>query len=82
LVFEQAVAALRSAGLSVSDLVEEEGVVEGTIESEKVKSLEKLIIVEYVRCVFSYLAHDGTGGPEKPDVDDTPEAEDADDAGA
>jgi hypothetical protein len=82
MAFADAVASLRSFGLSVSDVVEDEGVIEGTIQSEKVKSLETLVIVECVRCVFSYTANYPPGDPRNLDPDDNPESESADDAGA
>ena len=71
---------LKSLGLSVSDVDEENGAVTGTIETAKLKSLQKLDFVKYVRTVFNYIADYPAGDPRNhdPDVDELgPEADDA-----
>ena len=49
---------LTEIGLIVSDLDEEELVVEGTIEAEKLSGLKRLEFVKYVRDVFNYIAEE------------------------
>ncbi len=71
---------LKGAGLEVSSVDEPNGAVEGTIETAKVKSLQKLEFVKYVRTVFNYIADYPFGDPRNldPDVDELgPEADDA-----
>jgi hypothetical protein len=85
--FDQAVANLKQQGLSVTDTDVENDVVEGTIETTKVKPLEKLACVKYVRSVFNYTADFPTGDPrnldkdEDGDADADADADDVDDAG-
>jgi hypothetical protein len=73
---------LTEQGLSVSDIDESNGVVEGTIETVKLPQLKKLTFVKYVRDVFNYVADFPAGDPRNagPDGDDLPS--EADDAGA
>ena len=66
---------LKPLGLDVSNVDEENGVVEGTIETAKVKSLENLEFVKYVRKVFDYVTESG-------DADKDELSSEADDAGA
>jgi hypothetical protein len=73
---------LKSAGLAVSDVDEANGAVEGTIETAKVKSLEKLEFVKYVRTVFNYVADYPPGDPRNLDPDGDELGPEADDAGA
>jgi hypothetical protein len=73
---------LTELGLAVSDVDEADGVVEGTIETEKVAALKKLPFVKYVRDVFNYLADFAPGDPRNHDKDDEKLPEEADDAGA
>jgi hypothetical protein len=79
---DKAVAQLKDLGLSVSETDEENDVVEGTIASDKVKSLQKLAFVKYVRNVFNYTADYPPGDPRNLDNEENPDAEDVDDAGA
>lgn len=73
---------LKAAGLAVSNVDEANGAVEGTIESAKVKSLEKLEFVKYVRTVFNYIADYPAGGSRNMDKDGDELGPEADDAGA
>ena len=52
---------LREMGLDVSAVDENEFVVEGTIETEKVGGIKRLEFVKYVRDVFNYLTEEGEG---------------------
>lgn len=61
---------LTSAGLSVSDINKEEGVVEGSILADKVHQLNAVQGVRYVRNVFSYTADFPSGDPRNCDPDD------------
>jgi hypothetical protein len=73
---------LKAAGLMVSNIDEPNGAVEGTIESAKVKSLQKLEFVKYVRTVFNYIADYPFGDPRNQDPDGEELGPEADDAGA
>ena len=46
---------LKKAGVDIDEVDNANGCVEGSIETAKVKSLEKLPHVKYVRGVFNYL---------------------------
>jgi hypothetical protein len=61
---------LASAGLNVSDVNKEEGVVEGSIAADKVHQLNAVQGVRYVRNVFTYTADYPTGDPRNCDPDD------------
>jgi hypothetical protein len=50
------VAELTQAGVKIETVDRDNGVVEGSIETVKVKPLEKLPHVKYVRGVFNYLS--------------------------
>jgi hypothetical protein len=71
---DEIVVALKGLGLDVCDINASEGVVEGTIESAKVKAVESLECVDCVRTTFSYVADYPAGdqrdqdGPEDPDT--------------
>jgi hypothetical protein len=51
-----AVALLKEAGVQIDETDDDNSVVEGTLELSKVKDLEKLECVNYVRTVFTYDA--------------------------
>ncbi len=55
---------------------------EGTIETIKVKSLQTLEFVKYVRTVFNYIADYPPGDPRNLDPDEDELGSEADDAGA
>jgi len=52
----EAVEKLKALGMTVSNVDEDDSVVEGDIDSSKLAELEKLDCVDYVRTVFSYIA--------------------------
>jgi hypothetical protein len=54
---------LRDAGMEVSQVNPNEGVVEGLVEASKVKQIDDLPGVEYVRTVFTYAADYPPGDP-------------------
>ena len=64
---DQALGKLKSAGLQVSDIKPEEGVVEGCIDSSRVSDLKTVPGVCYVRSVFSYTADYPPGDPRDKD---------------
>ncbi len=47
---------LKQAGLDVRSADDDNSVVEGTIESQKVNDLQKLECVDYVRTTFTWVA--------------------------
>jgi hypothetical protein len=65
-----AAAKLKDLGLAISDIDEDNGIVEGTIETAKVKSLETMVFVKYVRDVFNYVADFPAGDQEDAETDD------------
>jgi len=74
---------LKDLGLAVTDIDEANCVIEGTIETAKIKSLQTLQFVKYVRDVFNYVADFPPGDPRNLDPDDDDETEgEVDDAGA
>lgn len=54
---------LCDAGVEVSKVNASEGVVEGLVEAQKVKEIDDLPGVEYVRTVFTYAANYPPGDP-------------------
>ncbi len=72
---------LADKGLSVSDVNETEGIIEGTIKTASVGSLKELHFVKYVRGVFSYTADYPPDDPRNQDTDDDDLPAEADDAG-
>lgn len=54
---------LKAAGLLVSNVNDEQSVVEGTIESHRAHELQSVECVRYVRSVFTYLANYPPGDP-------------------
>jgi len=75
---DKMVTKLRDAGVSVSEIDKDNGVIEGTCETAKVRSLEKIECVKYVRSVFNYIADFPSGDPR--DRDDPNEDVDPSDA--
>jgi hypothetical protein len=51
-----AVAALKTAGVRIDETDDDNSIVEGTVDLGKIKDLEKLDCVDYVRTVFTYDA--------------------------
>jgi hypothetical protein len=72
----EAIAALKAAGMEIRALDDAASVVEGTIEACKVKELERLEAVDYVRVVFTYVADYPAGDPRNLDPigEELPEA--------
>jgi hypothetical protein len=58
---------LKKAGVDVRIADDEKSVVEGVVESAKVKDLEKLDCVDYVRTTFSWIADYPPGDPRDQD---------------
>ena len=56
------VANLKSAGVEVSNVNEDEGVIEGTVAAAKIPQVRKIDGVDYVRTVFTYIDHQPDGG--------------------
>ncbi|MGD0390207.1 MAG: hypothetical protein ABSC42_14770 [Tepidisphaeraceae bacterium] len=73
---------LRDLGLAVSDIDEDDDVVQGTIETAKITLLEQLEFVKHVRSVFNYMADYPPGDPRNLDRDNDDLDSEADDAGA
>ena len=64
---EQAIERLKALGLEITDVQNDEGVVEGSIDSCKVPALKTVPGVCYVRSVFSYIADYPHGDPRNQD---------------
>jgi hypothetical protein len=62
-----AVEELKKAGVEVRSADDNNSVVEGVCESAKVKELEKLDCVDYVRTTFSWIADYPPGDPRDQD---------------
>ena len=58
---------LKKNGMAVRSADDDNNVVEGVIESAKVKELEKLECVDYVRTSFSWIADYPPGDPRDQD---------------
>ena len=54
---------LKAAGVDVSNVNASEGVVEGLVDAGKVKMIDDLPGVDYVRTVFTYAADFPKGDP-------------------
>lgn len=54
---------LTEAGVEISTVNKNEGVIEGLVEASKVKQIDDLPGVEYVRTVFTYAADYPPGDP-------------------
>jgi len=54
---------LSDAGVEVSKINPDEGVIEGLVEASKIKEIDDLPGVEYVRTVFTYAADYPVGDP-------------------
>ncbi|CAN5496221.1 hypothetical protein BH09PLA1_BH09PLA1_10450 [soil metagenome] len=57
------VARLTKAGVEVSNVNSSEGVIEGLVDASKVKAIDDMPGVEYVRTVFTYAADYPPGDP-------------------
>jgi hypothetical protein len=54
---------LTKAGVEVSNVNRSEGIVEGLVDASKVKEIDDLPGVDYVRTVFTYAADYPAGDP-------------------
>lgn len=61
--FNDVLAQLKKTGLDITSADNDNGVVEGTIDVVRVRDLEKLDSVDYVRTVFTYDADFPPGDP-------------------
>jgi hypothetical protein len=69
---------LKAAGLEVDEVIEDEGVVNGEIETAKIPDLQKIDCVNFVRTVMTYIADYPVGDPRDRDlVDDDDDAAEA-----
>ncbi|HUB23833.1 MAG TPA: hypothetical protein VL992_00290 [Tepidisphaeraceae bacterium] len=59
---DELVASLKQAGVQIDDVDQDNGVVEGSVQTAKVKSIEKIPNVKYVRGVFNYLSEPAGDG--------------------
>jgi hypothetical protein len=64
---DSAVDSLKKLGLEVSTVNNDEGVIEGSIDTSKVNDLKAVPGVCYVRSVFTYTADFPTGDPRDQD---------------
>jgi len=64
---EEAQRLLRGLGMEIRSVDEDNGVVEGSIQSKHLQELKKLPCVEYVRSVFTYVADYPPGDPRDKD---------------
>jgi hypothetical protein len=60
---EEAIGRLKSSGLAITDVDDENGTIEGTILSIQLTSLTSHVFVQYVRKVFEYTAESPTDDP-------------------
>jgi|SRR5579859_2286841 len=64
---DSAIASLKGLGLEVSNVNNDEGVIEGSIDTSKVHDLKAVAGVCYVRSVFTYTADYPVGDPRDKD---------------
>ena len=68
---QEVVVNLKTVGLVVSNVDNDQSTVEGTIESQKVHDLKKVARVRYVRAVMTYTADYPVGDPRDKDGADS-----------
>jgi hypothetical protein len=68
--------------ITIGEVDRDEGAVEATVESAKLKTIEQLSFVKYIRRVFEYTADFPPGDPRNLDPDGEDSDGDVDDAGA
>lgn len=61
---EAALTSLRDHGLRITDIDQDDGVVEGTINSDRLLELKRLPCVAHLRDIFTYLSEDDVDQPE------------------
>jgi hypothetical protein len=64
---DQVVEKLKAAGMTVTNVDDEQSVVEGSVESSKVHDLKDVDCVRYVRTIFTYTADYPCGDPRDKD---------------
>ena len=64
---ESAAVTLKQMGMEICSVKNDEGVIEGSIDSDKVQQLKTVAGVCYVRSVFTYTADYPTGDPRDKD---------------
>lgn len=64
----EAVSKLTTFGIEVFSTDEDEGIVNGSVETYKIPDLEKLDCVNYVRSVMTYIADYPVGDPRDKDL--------------
>lgn len=64
---DQAAGRLKELGMAVAEVKADEGVIEGSIDTNKVSDLKNVPGVCYVRSVFSYVADYPPGDPRDKD---------------
>ena len=72
---DNAVKQLDGMGVDVADVDANEGVIEGTVDASRVKEIEKLPCVKYVRTVLNYTADYPAGDPRDQDTLATADAD-------
>jgi hypothetical protein len=60
---DKIVVLLKAAGVDVSNINCDEHIIEGCVESEKLKEVGNVAGVEYIRTVFTYAANYPPGDP-------------------
>jgi hypothetical protein len=60
---DKVVEQLKACGVEISNVNNDEHVIEGCVESHKLKEVGKVAGVEYVRTVFTYAANYPPGDP-------------------
>ena len=60
---DEVVGRLKKAGVEISNINRSEWVVEGLVDSSKIKTIDEMKGVEYVRTVFTYVANYPPGDP-------------------
>lgn len=65
--FEQVVQTLRERGVSIQEEKPDQHVVEGAVESSRLREIDELPGVNYVRAVFTYVADFAAGDPRDKD---------------
>lgn len=61
---DQIVSTLRSMGMEIDGVDREDGVIEGTVSSDKLAGIKNLKGVDYVRSVFNYVAEEAVDDPQ------------------
>lgn len=65
--FDKVLGQVKQMGMQVESAKEDEGVIEGTVDAAKVKAIDDLPGVEYVRSIFTYIADYPPGDPRDQD---------------